>query len=251
MPQTRGNPADNVYGVLTMQIPLFALLGAVVGILLNPLVTRLAVPATDEEPSPPDEAPVAIASGEAGHARVAAFTGEGPWWRLPLLVASTVVAFALAAARYEEIGQAAVISAYAVVFIVCAVTDLISFRVPNAVTYPAAAGAVLAAALMPDGELVDALIGGVVGAGLMLVVWLVSRGGLGLGDVKLAGFAGLAVGGPLILPALLITTFAGGVAASWLAIRVRRRNHPMPYAPYISGGALVMLLWQGSAFASL
>jgi len=242
MPQTRGNPADNVYGVLTMQIPLFALLGAVVGILLNPLVTRLAVPATDEEPSPPDEAPVAIASGEAGHARVAAFTGEGPWWRLPLLVASTVVAFALAAARYEEIGQAAVISAYAVVFIVCAVTDLISFRVPNAV---------LAAALMPDGELVDALIGGVVGAGLMLVVWLVSRGGLGLGDVKLAGFAGLALGGPLILPALLITTFAGGVAAAWLAIRVRRRNHPMPYAPYISGGALAVLLWQGSAFASL
>jgi leader peptidase (prepilin peptidase)/N-methyltransferase len=85
----------------------------------------------------------------------------------------------------------------------------------------------------------------------MLGVALVSRGGLGLGDVKLAGFAGLALGGPLILPALLITALAGGLAAAYLALRGRRRGHPMPYAPFISGGALAVLLWQGSAFASL
>ena len=85
----------------------------------------------------------------------------------------------------------------------------------------------------------------------MLIIALVSRGGLGLGDVKLAGFAGLALGGSLILPALMITALAGGVVAAYLAVRVRRRSYPMPYAPFISAGALVVLLWQGSAFASL
>jgi leader peptidase (prepilin peptidase)/N-methyltransferase len=157
----------------------------------------------------------------------------------------------VAAARYEEPEQAAVVSAYAAVLIVCAATDLIAFRVPNVITYPAAGGAILAAALMPHGDLIEAVIGGAAGAGLMLGVALISRGGLGLGDVKLAGFVGLALGGPLILPALLITAVSGGLAAAYLALRVRRRGYPMPYAPYISAGALAVLLWQGSTFATL
>jgi prepilin signal peptidase PulO-like enzyme (type II secretory pathway) len=77
------------------------------------------------------------------------------------------------------------------------------------------------------------------------------RQALGLGDVKLAGFARLALGGPLILPALLITTLAGGLVAAYLALRLRQRSYPIPYAPFISGGALAVLLWQGSAFVSL
>jgi leader peptidase (prepilin peptidase)/N-methyltransferase len=234
-----------------MQVILFALLGAVAGLLLEPLVVRLAVPATEEETTPPEEHPVTASFGEAGRARLAALIGEGPLWRRPALVAVTVTAFAVAAARYEQPEQAAVISAYAAVLIACAATDLMAFRVPNVITYPAAGGALLAAALMPNGNVTEALIGGAVGAGLLLVIALISRGGLGLGDVKLAGFAGLALGGPLILPALLVTALAGGLAAAYLAFRVKRRSHPMPYAPFIAGGALAVLLWQGSAFVSL
>ena len=213
-------------------------------------MVRLAVPAPDAQDSPAEERPLILSVGEAGRVRLAALLGERPWWRRPALIAVTVTAFAVAAG-YHQVEQAAVVSAYAAVLIVCAATDLIAFRVANVVTYPAAGGAILAAALMPRGDLIQALIGGAVGAGLMLAMAIVSRGGLGLGDVKLAGFAGLALGGPLILPALLITALAGGVAAVYLALRVRRRSYPMPYAPFISGGALAVLLWQGCTFASL
>jgi leader peptidase (prepilin peptidase)/N-methyltransferase len=234
-----------------MQIVLFTLIGLVLGALLDPLVARLAASAPEDRPTAPEEHPVSASLGEAGQARVAALIGEGPLWRRLLIMAVTGVAFGVAAARYEDTEQAAVISAYAAAFIVCAATDLMAFRVPNVITYPAAAGALVAAALMPNGDVAEALIGGAVGGGLMLGVALLSRGGLGLGDVKLAGFAGLALGGPLILPALLITALAGGVAAVGVAVRVRRRSHPMPYAPFISAGAIAVLLWQGSAFASL
>jgi leader peptidase (prepilin peptidase)/N-methyltransferase len=233
-----------------MLVVLFALLGAVVGLLMEPLVVRLAVP-SEEIGAPAEERLTAVPLGEAGRARLATLIGEGPLWRRPALVVSTMAAFAVAAARYEEPAQAAVISAYAAVFIACTATDLMAFRVPNVITYPAAVGAVLAAVLMPHGNLKEALIGGAVGAGLLLVIALISRGGLGLGDVKLAGFAGLALGGPLILPALMITTFAGGLVAAYLVLRLRHRHHPMPYAPFIAAGALALLLWQGSAFASL
>jgi prepilin signal peptidase PulO-like enzyme (type II secretory pathway) len=233
-----------------MQVILFALLGAAAGLLLEPLVVRLAVP-LEEEAAPPEEHLAAVPFGEAGRARLATLVGEGPLWRRLALVVPTTAAFAVAAARYEQPEQAAVISAYAAVLIACAATDLLAFRVPNVITYPAAGGALLAAALMPHGQVTEALIGAAVGGGLMLVIAVISRGGLGLGDVKLAGFAGLALGGPLILPALMITALAGGLVAAYLALRARRRNQPMPYAPFIAGGALLVLLWQGSAFASL
>jgi prepilin signal peptidase PulO-like enzyme (type II secretory pathway) len=234
-----------------MQVVLFTLAGVVVGALLDPLAARLAAFAPEDQLTPPEEHAVSASPGEAGQARVATLVGEGPLWRRLLIMAVTGVAFGAAAARYEDTEQMAVISAYAAALIVCAATDLMAFRVPNVITYPAAGGALLAAALMPNGDVAEALIGGAVGGGLMLGVALLSRGGLGLGDVKLAGFAGLALGGPLILPALLITAVAGGVAAVGLAVRVRRRSHPMPYAPFISAGALAVLLWQGSVFANL
>jgi leader peptidase (prepilin peptidase)/N-methyltransferase len=233
-----------------MQVLLFALLGAVAGFLLEPLVARLGVP-SEEEAAPPEERPLAVPIDEVGRARLAALIGEGPLWRRPALMAVSVALFAVAAARYPTPQEAAVVSAYAMVFVACAATDLMAFRVPNILTYPAAGGALLAAALMPHGDVRQALGGGAIAGGLMLIVALVSRGGLGLGDVKLAAFAGLALGGSLILPALLITALTGGIAAAYLAVRVRRRSYPMPYAPFISAGALAVLLWQGSAFISL
>jgi len=234
-----------------MQVILFVLLGAVVGFLLDPLVALLAVPPLDEEARAPDEGSLTASFGEAGRARMAALIGEGPLWRRPAFMILTAAAFGAAAARYEGPGQAAVVSAYAAVFIVCAATDLMAFRVPNVITYPAAVGAVVVAAFIPHGDLREALIGGAIGGGLMLLIAIISRGGMGLGDVKLAGFAGLALGWQLILSGLLITAVAGGVVATYLALRGRQRGHPMPYAPFISGGALIVLLWQGSVFAIL
>jgi len=248
---TRYPSTDNTRGAVMIQVVLFTLLGAVVGFLLDPLVALLAVPTPEDEAAPQEEGPVTPSLGEAGRARRATMIGQGPLWRRPALIAATAATFAVAAARYEEPEQAALVSAYAAALIACAATDLIAFRVPNVITYPAAGGAILAAAVMPHGDLTEALIGGAVGGGLLLVMSIVSRGGLGLGDVKLAGFVGLALGGPLIFPALLITTVAGGLAAACLALRLRRRDFPIPYAPFISGGALTVLLWQGSAFVTL
>jgi prepilin signal peptidase PulO-like enzyme (type II secretory pathway) len=46
--------------------------------------------------------------------------------------------------------------------------------------------------------------------------------------------------------------FAGGIAAVFLLLSgLRKRGEPIPYAPFISAGALAVLLWQGAAFASL
>ncbi len=148
-----------------------------------------------------------------------------PWGSLPALP------YAIRTA-----GETVVVAVYIAVLVTCAATDLMSFRVPNVVTYPAALFAFLAAAFMPHGDLREALLGGALAAGFMLVVLVVSRGGMGLGDVKLSVFVGLALGWPLVGDSLFLMALAGGVAAVvLLATGLRSRKDPIPYAPFISG----------------
>jgi len=171
-------------------------------------------------------------------------------WRTWVLVAVAAALIAGAAARYHDAAEAGVVAIYIAVLVACAGTDLATFRVPNVITYPAAVLAFVAAALMPDGDLQAALIGAATATGFMLIALIISRGAMGLGDVKLAIFAGLAVGWPLIGDVLLLMALSGGaVAIVLLATRVRGRRDPIPYAPFISAATIAVIMWQGTAFA--
>lgn len=176
---------------------------------------------------------------------------RSPWPRL-LFAAVALAVIVGAAFRYQDVSQVAVIAVYVAVLVSCAATDLATFRVPNVITYPAILFAVLVAAVMPGADFLSAIAGGGVAFGLMLFALIVSRGAMGLGDVKLATFAGFAVGWPLIAPTLILMALAGGVCAFiLLVLRLKGRRDPIPYAPFISAGALTVILWQGTAFATL
>ena len=78
----------------------------------------------------------------------------------------------------------------------------------------------------------------------MLLLFAASRGGLGMGDVKLMGFLGLAIGVPQILMALLLSVIAGGLVAIFLLLaRLKKRRDAIPFAPFLVAGAFVILLW--------
>ncbi|MSQ17800.1 MAG: hypothetical protein EXR54_09665 [Dehalococcoidia bacterium] len=95
--------------------------------------------------------------------------------------------------------------------------------------------------------MVEAYLRSLGGAGLgfavMLVVYGVSRGGLGAGDVKLAAFLGGILGFPTIIAGLLIGFMAGGlVGLPLLLLRLKGRRDTIPYGPSLVAGAAVALL---------
>ncbi len=236
-----------------MFVASLAALGLAVGITLDALIARLAVPFVDgdddEHRNPGTPAPVLAA--ERGSLVVAS---EGVHWQRRLAVmTATSGLFALTAARFDDPAHVAIIATYASVLIVCAGTDLLSFRVPNVITYPAIAGAILIGALMPDANIWEVLAGGGLAGGILLVPSLLTGGsGMGMGDVKLALFVGLAIGFTSAAPAMLIMALGGGAVAAFLLVTgLRSKGEPIPYAPFISAGGLAVLLWQGAAFASL
>jgi leader peptidase (prepilin peptidase)/N-methyltransferase len=170
-------------------------------------------------------------------------------WRARAFVALGLILVAGAAVRYQNAGEAFIAALYVAGLVVCAATDVSSFRVPNVITYPGMIVALLAAAFMPHGDLREALAGGGIAAGFMFAALLISRGAMGLGDVKLAIFVGLALGYPLVNASLMLMAFSGGFAAIiLLATGLRGRRDPIPYAPFISAAAITIILWQGTSF---
>lgn len=181
---------------------------------------------------------------------VSAFlVGEDPW-RTPLFAAIAVGLIVGAAIRFRDVPQTAVVAVYVGVLVSCAATDLATFRVLNVITYPAILFAFLVGAFMPGSDFVETIAGGALAGGLMLLVLIISRGAMGLGDVKLALFSGLVLGWPLAETGLVLTALAGGAAAVLLlAFGIKGRKDPIPYAPFISAATLAVILWQGTVFA--
>ncbi|MCH8025161.1 MAG: prepilin peptidase [Chloroflexi bacterium] len=232
-----------------------ALIGLAVGFLLGALIARLAVP-----PSGGDDAPAAAPvidalsanRAESGSLALTFDSSAAAWTRRLVVVCATAGLFAVIGLRFDEPGHAAIVAAYVSVLLVCAGTDAIAYRVPNVITYPAIAGAVAVAALMPDAVLLEALAGGGLAGGVLLLPSLLTGGrGMGMGDVKLVAFAGLALGFTHVSPALLFMALGGGAfAVILLTTGLRKKGEPIPYAPFISAGAIAALLWQGTAFVN-
>ena len=179
--------------------------------------------------------------------QVAPWTGRVRW----SVMLTLPVLMAVAGSRFDVV-PALLISLLLGALLVCTATDLLRYRVPNVITYPSIALALVLAVVMPDADLMGAVIAALLGGGLFLLMAIVTRGGLGLGDVKLAVLIGAMLGLPAAYLALFYGVVAGGVIIFLLfAIGVVRRKEPVPYAPFLAIAAIGVALLQGAAFAPL
>jgi leader peptidase (prepilin peptidase)/N-methyltransferase len=95
-----------------------------------------------------------------------------------------------------------------------------------------------------DVGVLSALIGLLVTSGFLLIVALVSKGGMGGGDVKLAAVTGFFLGWPLGPFGLFMGACAGGlVAIVLLLLHIRGRKDPLPFAPFIALGTFFAVLY--------
>lgn len=231
--------------------------GLVAGLVFDWIVAKLARepyerPDADEaapEATPPARAPN-LASEHGALDLPALLDGKSPIRRAAIVLATAGI-FALVGMRYEgDALHLAIVSGYSSAFIICACTDLLAFRVPNVITYPAIIAAVAAGMTLSGANRLDVAFGGLLFGGLLLVPALFA--GMGMGDVKLAMLVGFVLGLTLVVPAMIYMAIGGGLAAVLLLVtKVRGRRDPIPYAPFISGGALIVMLMQGVAFVEL
>ena len=140
--------------------------------------------------------------------------------------------------------ELAIASFYCCLFIIIMAIDLERQLILNKVTYPAMAAALLIAIFSSEPGIVHAAIGGGIGLGLFLLVALVSRGGMGFGDVKMAALIGLVTGYPLVFVALVLAIILVGLVAVVLLVSKKKRGKEgIPFGPYLSLAAIATILY--------
>jgi len=163
--------------------------------------------------------------------------------RYPLVELLTGAVFA---ALFYRFGPTPVLIKYlflASILVAAAFIDLEHYIIPNRLVLVGAGGGLLSP-LLQDVSVWSALSGMAVAGGVLLLLALVSKGGMGLGDVKLAAVVGLFLGWPLGLVAVFFAACLGGAFGILLLVfGIKRRKDPIPFGPFIALGTVVTLLW--------
>jgi leader peptidase (prepilin peptidase) / N-methyltransferase len=132
---------------------------------------------------------------------------------------------------------------FAAMLVAVAAIDLERRIVPNRILAPSAAFAVVVLTMVAREDLVEHLAAGGIAFGVLLVLALANPGGIGLGDVKLAGVMGLYLG-VAVAPALLLAFLAGAFVGVAMLVRdgAAARKRALPFAPFLALGGLGGLL---------
>jgi len=261
--------------VLCVSLAFAGVFGLLIGSFLNVVVYRVpaglsivsppsACPRCHAEIKPYDNVPVVSWLVLRGRCRDCA---EPISPRYLLVELGTGVFFALVAWRFWPFasGQpgadaAAVASAtltllaflyLAAISVVLALIDLDTHRLPNTVVLPSylVGAALLGAAGVISHDwhaLVTAAIGGAGAFAVFFAIAFAVPGGMGFGDVKLAGVLGLFLGflgwGPLVVGLFAGFLLGGLFAIGLLATRRAGRRSGIPFGPWMLAGA-----WLGIA----
>lgn len=124
-----------------------------------------------------------------------------------------------------------------------AAIDLEHRIVPNRILAPAAVWAAGTLLLVAPGALVEHLAAGSIAFTALLALALARPGGIGMGDVKLAGVMGLYLGAAAA-PGLLAAFLAGALVGVGMLLRhgSAARKRTLPFAPFLAFGGVVGLL---------
>jgi leader peptidase (prepilin peptidase) / N-methyltransferase len=169
--------------------------------------------------------------------------------RYPLVEAGTAALAAITVAVHHDDTPRLVLGLVLVAFLVpLALIDLEHRLLPNKLTAPAAVLAIVLGTVLDPGGEVERLISGAAAGGFFLLAALAAPGGMGMGDVKLAGVLGLFLGAA-VAPALLIALVAGVLVSVVIVARVgagRARKTAIPFGPFLAlGGFIAMLVGTG------
>ncbi len=264
--------------MLPVILVLVGLMGLAVGSVLNVVIHRVplglsvvrpasACPGCGSEISARDNVPVlswVLLRGRCRSCNTAISA------RYPLVEFVTGVLFVAVAVRFAPSAAdgaaglvADIVTGVAFVYLMAisvalAAIDLDVRRLPNAIVLPAyVVGVVLlGSAALVRGDLAAAgwaAAGAGISFAFYLTLALIKSGGMGMGDVKLAGVLGLFLGflGPAVLCVGLFAAFLlGGVFGVVIMLtRSGSRRTAIPFGPWMLAGAWIAVFW-GEALAS-
>ncbi|AGK55087.1 peptidase A24A domain-containing protein [Bacillus sp. 1NLA3E] len=125
-------------------------------------------------------------------------------------------------------------------FIIILVSDVAYMLIPDKVLLVFAGIFLMERLFFPLLPWWDSLLGAAIGFVVLLAIALVSKGGMGGGDIKLFALIGFVVGVKILLLAFFLSTLFGAIiGGAGMAVRIFEKGKPIPFGPFIGAGTLV------------
>lgn len=227
--------------------------GLVIGSFLNVVIARLperrslwapasACPGCGNAIAWYDNVPVLSFIALGGRCRACATRIS---WRYPSVEALTAALFGLAWMVFgghlvDFVSAAALLAALVAITVI----DLRYQIIPDAITLPGVLAGFLASLASHHVSWLESAGGILLGAGLFVAVIVLSRGGMGGGDLKLGAMLGAFLGWKALLVALFVAIVLGGASALvLLASGKLARKDAIPFGPFLAVGGAVALFW--------
>lgn len=166
-----------------------------------------------------------------------------PWQKLILSILTGIMFYS----SIEKFGLTMLGLAYAVLFALLIPASIIDFKwqiIPNRLILLGILAGVMV--VIPAGliSLVSAAKGFLAGGLLMLVMFFLSLGRLGGGDIKLTAVIGLFVGWRQVLLVVFFSYLVGGLTSLFLLLTKRKKfSDPLPMGPFISLATVITVFW--------
>ena len=235
-------------GATTSMVAVVGVLGLLIGSFLNVCIYRLPrresivfpasrCPACGARIRSWDNVPVLAWFWLRGRCRDC---GGAISWRYPLIEAVNGAVYGLIVWRFGLSAEAVVYAAFFSTLLVVTVIDLDFQIIPDRISLPGIPIAFACALWLGRITWWESMLGAALPAALFLAIVILSRGGMGLGDVKLIAMIGALVGWKLALLTILVGAVAGSVVGVGLMVfQGKGRKTAVPFGPFLSLGAVV------------
>ncbi|RMF92042.1 MAG: prepilin peptidase [Nitrospinota bacterium] len=164
-------------------------------------------------------------------------------WRYPLVEALNALLYLLV---YSYYGFHLLTGIYALLLTILLIVTFIDLEhkiIPDRITLSGLLAGLLLNPLLPV-SFFDALLGGLIGGGIFLLVALLSRGGMGGGDIKLMAMLGVFLGWQRALLTIFLGVSSGAlVGIVLMLLRKKGRKDQVPFGPFLALGGMVALFW--------
>ncbi len=164
-------------------------------------------------------------------------------WQYPLVEALSGLLYLLVYATYGITILSGLYALLTTVLLIVTFIDLEHQIIPDKITLPGLVIGLLCNPLLPI-SFPNALIGGLLGGGIFLLAALLSRGGMGGGDIKLMAMLGVFFGWQRALLTIFVGVCTGAFGGILLMlIKKKGRKDQVPFGPFLALGGIITLLW--------
>lgn len=158
----------------------------------------------------------------------------------PMMELLTGVLFAFA---YFQLGfskELIIAILFISLLVIITVSDISYMLIPDKVLLPFAIAFLILRWLIPTTPWWDSLLGAAVGFAVLFVIAVVSKGGMGGGDIKLFFVIGLVLGTMNTLLTLFLASLIGSIAGIYIVMKTGKgRKTPVAFGPSIALAAVI------------